>query len=428
MKKKVRVICILTSMIMVMTMTAPGVFATDGAAQVNDETAVTEPAEDQVVLPDEEQVLTVDQMEGNDIIYEESTEPIDEEQIVEEDTEYIPADEEQAVTEAELEGVDQEEEAVEERAPQLTQANLKVKSLAKPKNLKALSGYYVVKLSWSRVPNANYYTVERKSKYDSKWYLLRNVKGIAYSDYNVEMYQGYTYRVRAVRNCEGVRIKSPSAYYKKNPVSRMLIYVTFKRGKTFTNPDGSTLRISKGTRIATDGYGGGKYKFNRKGKTHTIANAATKNAAAMYLRPNANQTNNYTPEMAELFINSYVKKKGIRSGKKYLIWVSTYCQHMYIFKKKNGKWKYDRGWEISMGKASTPSPTGNKKIHKKIRYRHGCPYWSCYSSLNGLHGLGSSSWSKKLGKLASHGCIRNPNKKAKWIYNHCGNGTRVIVY
>ena len=118
------------------------------------------------------------------------------------------------------------------------------------------------------------------------------------------------------------------------------------------------------------------------------------------------------------------------SSKSRLIWVSGYCQHVYIFTGSTGNWTCEKDWKISTGKASTPSPTGKKSISKKIKYRHGIKYWSCYSSLNALHGV-KRDWGKRLGSIQSSGCIRNPNSSsngAQWIYYNCQKGTRVYVY
>lgn len=432
MKKRTRVICIFTVLIMVLTMSGTGVFAAEGAGEATD---VNAPADQAVTDVTEAEVQAA---AGETAGYEQALEEmgIDESMDVIQDT--APAEEEVIPTEAAAEAAEpsaaetklqEKEEATEaDRSPALTQKSLKVKSLAKVKNLKGVAGFYAVKLSWSKVKNANYYIVERCHTGKNNWVRMKSVKTTGYTDTLVGMYKKYTYRVTAVRNSEGVTIKSKPAYLNKDCVAKMRIYITFKRGKTYTNPNGSKFRYGAGTRIVSDGYGGGRYKFRVNGKTHSVARAAVRNPQAVYARPNAKNNNNYTPAAAEFFINRYVKMNGINSGKRYLIWVSTYCQHLYVFKKSGGQWKYDRSWEVSTGKASTPSPTGNKNIHKKLRTRHSIGYWSCYSSLNALHGVRNSSWVGKLGRIASGGCIRNKNIQAKWIYKNCANGTRVIVY
>ena len=115
------------------------------------------------------------------------------------------------------------------------------------------------------------------------------------------------------------------------------------------------------------------------------------------------------------------------SSRSTLIWVSTYCQHVYYFRGSKGNWRCVRDWECATGTVNGPSPSGmwgNKEIHKKIKRRHGLKFWSCYSSMNAFHGK-QSRW--KVGKPASSGCIRNANENAQYIYNNAPKRTKVIV-
>ena len=275
-----------------------------------------------------------------------------------------------------------------------------------------------VKLKWSKVNGAQYYIIQRSVAGKFKFKQVGVVTGNTFTDKTVSMYTKYAYRVRAAKKVGNKVVKSDPAKIRKLCVSKMRIYVTFKQTKKYNNGT-----IKKGTRIMTDGFGGGYYLFTYKGKRHSVARIATSGQNAYYL-----DDRNFSKKEANLFINSYVKANKIRSSKKYLIWVSSYTQHLYVFKKVNGKWKATgRNWEVSMGKASTPSPTGNKKIQKKVSSRHGIPYWNCFSGWNALHGI-SAGMGSYIGRLASHGCIRNNVPNAGWIYNHCKNGTKVIVY
>ena len=185
--------------------------------------------------------------------------------------------------------------------------------------------------------------------------------------------------------------------------------------------NGQTLK--KGKRVWAEDFGLGKYTVYKKGKRLRVPRVMVKKIKASYKK-----RGNYGRESAEFFINKYMDDKNIKSSTKYTIWVSSYMQHLYVFKKTDGRWECVKDNKICMGRKTAPSPSGTKKIQKKIGKRHGIKYWSCYSGLNALHGF-KPSWSKKiLGKLASGGCVRNWNSDAKWIYKNCPKGTRVIVY
>lgn len=301
----------------------------------------------------------------------------------------------------------------------------KVAAPAKVAGLKAISGFKSVKLTWDASKGATYYIVERAKSGGKFAKIGKKVTKTTFEDKKAKMYTKYTYRVTAV-NAGG---KSAPTKLSTKCVRKMRIYITTKVNKHLKAHDGSgkTCTIKAGTRLATDGFGGGCFYFTRKGATFRISGIATRNEKAQWLRPNKSRDNDYTEEDANYFINKYVKKKHIKSSKKYLIWVSTYTQHLYVFKKSKGQWKLNRDWDVSTGKATSPSPTGNKSIHKKIGSRHGLPCWNCFSSMNALHGC-FASWEHLLGNPASGGCIRNKNKNARWIYNNCPKGTKVIVY
>ncbi|MDO4177467.1 MAG: L,D-transpeptidase, partial [Bacillota bacterium] len=158
-----------------------------------------------------------------------------------------------------------------------------------------------------------------------------------------------------------------------------------------------------------------------------------KNASTSY-----NKNDVYTKEEAEYFVNM----RGTDSGK-YLIWVNTYCQRLYIFTGSKGNWKLIDGmpWQVSTGKASSPTirtidpkgiPTasihrGYYSINKKLKKRHNIPYWNCVSGYNAIHGK-RGSWSIN-SVPKSGGCMRNTNAHAQWIYNNCATGkTNVIIF
>ena len=252
----------------------------------------------------------------------------------------------------------------------------------------------------------------------------------------VKMYTVYTYKIVVRKTATftpddgtAVQTKTVTAGKKINGqcVRKMRIKIKARSTRNLKSHDGKgkRARIKAGTVLWSDKYGGGNYYFRYNGGLFRLMRGNAKALKAEY-----RTSGDYSVETAEYFINGYVKKNKV-ANKKYLLWVSSYHQRLYAFKKVNTKsgkkWKCVKNWNVSMGMKSTPSPTGKKKIGKRIRSRHGISYWNCYSSLNALHGV-HNGWGKKLGRLASHGCIRNSTKNAKWIWNHCPKGTTVLVY
>ena len=130
---------------------------------------------------------------------------------------------------------------------------------------------------------------------------------------------------------------------------------------------------------------------------------------------------------------------------KYYIKINTRKCVATAYIKKGGKWKPIRAMYCAPGKASTPTPLGTwtMKAHwpwyhmsgadysVEVRYAiqthgdyfmHSCCYHSRKKSKEykgNFNGLGSGK---------THGCVRFGVMDAKWIYEHCKNGTKVTYY
>ncbi|MGI6766064.1 MAG: L,D-transpeptidase [Lentihominibacter sp.] len=205
-------------------------------------------------------------------------------------------------------------------------------------------------------------------------------------------------------------------------VRPMYVTVVLKTKRTLTSHTGGKVKITlrAGTKLTTIGFGSGKYKFYRNGRLYYVKRTSTRSAKCLYT---GKYGANYTPTEAQNFVNH----AGYSSRTKYLLWANGYTQRVYVFTGSKYNWQYKDSWEICTGKASAPSPTGVKKIHKKIKKRNGLKWWSCYSSYNSFHGA-FKSWVKKLGTPQTSGCFRNPNGKAEWIYKYVPRGSTVISY
>lgn len=108
------------------------------------------------------------------------------------------------------------------------------------------------------------------------------------------------------------------------------------------------------------------------------------------------------------------------------------------------KWNEDtyKPYKVFLCSAGKSTPVGKFRIYEKRRW-HALveSTWGQYSArFKGSYLFHSVPYDRadpatlfneefnKLGKTASHGCIRLTVQDAKWIYDNCGMGTEVIVY
>lgn len=125
--------------------------------------------------------------------------------------------------------------------------------------------------------------------------------------------------------------------------------------------------------------------------------------------------------------------------KKAWIYVSTKNQKVYIH--GNGKVQYIMN--CSTGTKANPTPKGTFHIQRERGYsfynassREGAHYWVSwlYHGVYLLHSVPTNyrghyikSEAKKLGKRASHGCVRLSVADAYWMYRTVPYGTKVVI-
>lgn len=112
------------------------------------------------------------------------------------------------------------------------------------------------------------------------------------------------------------------------------------------------------------------------------------------------------------------------------------------YKKVKGKWKPVRAMLCSPGGNGHSTPSGNFRMGLQAKWHplmHGV--WGKYiSQITGdilfhsvwYYRLSNNSQSyrefNKLGRGASHGCVRLSVIDSRWIYDHCGAGTGIKIY
>ena len=488
MAKHKRLISIVTSVLMLVTMTGVTAYATeqnadldvqDNPAAVEDQVAPENAEVTDEALPEDEVVLN----EGEETIAPTMTiDPIDPQTYTGKELKPSPVVKvgETVLSEADYTVSYEHNLAVSTKWPkvivtgkegtayegQTASAVFRIKAPSVPRvtGLKALEGYKEIKLKWNKVEDADTYLIMRNDKKKSKgWprdlskigaYKVRDgelkpaVKNHPYWENNVKgtvkMYKKYTYNVYAARfvqyandksttYSESTKMVKSSAKTIKNRkcVCKLRIRCTIKNGTTLTSTNGKKhFKLRNGMKIMTDGYGGGKYSFYKKGAHFRFLNVRAKNRKAYYDR-----SHDYSEAAAEYFINNKDLKfaRPSNTSKKYLIWASLYTQQVHVFQKNGSRWEQVKAWDCSSGSASAPSPTGYCSIGKRIQWRHHIQYWNCFSTLNALHGIkpvryAGYNWVRYLGQIKSNGCIRNENENAEWIWDHCPKGTKVLVF
>lgn len=274
--------------------------------------------------------------------------------------------------------------------------------------LKAESGLEKITVTWEAVSGADGYEIEiddfiTKVEADTLQYV-----------YEVpSVHKKYTIKVRATQGEE----KSKDASITGEAIRTACYKITFKKARTLYSHTGGNVRktFSKGYVATATGFTQGKYIFWYEGRMYHVKKISTKNAKVAAYRKTP-----YTATEAENFVN----QNNLSSDKTYLIWASTYTQHEYIFTGEQGNWKLKYCWQVSTGKASTPTAIGATSIKGKSKKHHGLSYWSL-CSVYSFHAK-AKKW--KLGSPASGGCVRNTFDRAKWIYNNCAKKTRVYAY
>ena len=141
------------------------------------------------------------------------------------------------------------------------------------------------------------------------------------------------------------------------------------------------------------------------------------------------------------------KAQGYSSSTRYLILVNKKNYEINIYKGSKGNWSVvRRGMPCTIGKRSTPSPSGSFRLDHKSSKAYGYKdfsgstvfYTTRISAGNYFHSIlyrlgcrnpyTHSPKDATLGKSRSNSCIRLPLDIAKYIHQVTPTGTRVIVY
>ena len=212
------------------------------------------------------------------------------------------------------------------------------------------------------------------------------------------------------------------------------------------NPDGSYTFISAKSSRAIDVTGGSTadstniwaYSFNNTAaQKFKLTKTSGSDSAAI----------DYGMKKADAVLSAMCKKaQDYYSDTNYLVLCNVTNHRLVLFKEIEGRWISVLNSPISVGKASTPTPTGTFTVYNHWKYFDGdyndskltyqCWWSTCFYGSYYFHSVLYDYNSGYPGRLrdgrmnvnVSHGCVRMPLEKAKYLYDHSPIGTKVRVY
>ncbi|MDO5345476.1 MAG: L,D-transpeptidase family protein [Lachnospiraceae bacterium] len=314
-----------------------------------------------------------------------------------------------------------------------------VKKPAVPKLQIKSCGNGQVSLKWNAVSGANSYELYQKNS-AGKFVSIGTTKKTSVVVKKLTNGTNYEFKLRAVRTVGGISRKSNLSA----PVTGKPIKITtevsgitsmqFKATVTRTvkaplvDDAKKTVTVKSGTKVTI------LTKTSSK-STVKLSNGKKVYINTSYLR-STGQVYNSRTDYSTATKEGYVNYKGYRSDTKYLIWISLYRQHLYIFKGSQCNWKLYKSFKCSSGRYPINTPTGTYKLWKKSpRAYSGSSYYDyvSYFSGNAIHGwvwVIGTGWdpTSSLGNPASHGCVRLSNQNAKWLYQTMPMNTTIVIY
>ncbi len=311
-----------------------------------------------------------------------------------------------------------------------------------------------VSIRWNMTKNATGYILYQKTEDGSYEKILQTrknkvtIKGLTNE-------RAYHFAVRAFRTVKGATSYGPmSADMTGRPsnggsvVKKIHTYyykVKVRTATTATGKSGS-LRLKPGQTITVTEKGKTRSTAKINGKNYKVSTSALNfdhySFVTTYKKP-------YSNAEAE----AYVNYKGFSSPTKYLIWINTYCQYLYVFTGSQYNWTVQNRYLCSTGMPGTfqdfKDPTWIRHsetilgVHTVSRKQHTWIFapdqYAYYATVIRGSGGAIHSWlyypstmqkwnAGTLGKPASHGCVRVDIANAKYIYDRIPIGTPCIIY
>ena len=221
----------------------------------------------------------------------------------------------------------------------------------------------------------------------------------------------------------------------------------------FTNVNSGKQLIASGSNAVQGAASGNNYKWKvaldpnggvtlTNEATHKLLSAGTSAGSTVTTQSASGaETQTWHVEKAQV-LNKYQKralKKILKRGSKknYYLFADLGVPRMMVWERanKNAQWRLKYDYTIAYGRiegGKSRTPTGDYTVHGKLRWLDSAGDWNGYWSAPWAvrwswawfhartHAYKHSSHvvDKRLGLPISNGCIRQPDKYAKWIYDN----------
>ena len=147
----------------------------------------------------------------------------------------------------------------------------------------------------------------------------------------------------------------------------------------------------------------------------------------------------FTIPQSDMLTGMDLKAQNYSSSTDKLILVDLTNHRVGIYSGSYQNWINIQSYVCTVGAPSTPTITGEFSIYMKRKYFDSgssrCFYFSPFKGGYGFHSVlyyqdstPQRIMDGRLGMDLSHGCVRLDVNHAKWIYDNCSIGTKVVVY
>lgn len=281
-------------------------------------------------------------------------------------------------------------------------------------------------------------------KYSGAWYYFSS-KGVMQTGWKTIEKKKYYFNTKTGKRSRGKKTIDGSVYYFGKGGVMTTGWLKLKGKKYYHDPKtGARIFGSKKigkyyyyfrkkTGVMKKGWlklKGKRYYYNSKGIKLFGAHKIGKKTYYLHMKTGA-----------RISKGSYYLYKPVwnkSSSTKYLIYVSKKSRYVTVYKGSIRNWTIVKRIRCSIGKPSTPTPSGTYHVTSKVLHfgeSKGYSVWYATGFIGTsylLHSVvcyrGTKSVSDgRLGKAISHGCIRMPLGSAKWMYNTVPHGSTVYI-
>ena len=212
------------------------------------------------------------------------------------------------------------------------------------------------------------------------------------------------------------------------------------------NKDGSYTFVSAKTSKVLDAAGGSTADTTNIW-AYRANNTPAQNFKLAKTSGSDNTAINYGKVKADPVLSAmYKMAQDYNSDTNYLVLCNITKHRVVLFKKNEGRWLSDMSTPVTVGSPYTPTPTGTFTVYNHWEYFDGgfgepgsayrCWWSTCFYGSYYFHsiiyyyntGYPGRVMDGTLNANISHGCVRLPVDKAKYLYDHSPIGTKVRVY